>query len=359
MGFLHPGLFRILYGRSYSEPLLYHEGKTENVVLSEVKDIDDEKARKYSTLIPKKATCKKKLEDFLLNKGADQLTIDSVISRFPDAITRRCNDLPEVWKLWENVLNTDEAVLAIIKRSPESFFRSGGVDKLSENISFLKSLGLSQKILHQLMEKSPRTFSNSVQLNKQKVVFFRELCVSLGGEDPDTFVRQVITNNIFILTRSTKRMQANIESIQSLLNLRDKHLLSWLKGEASCILNICNMYLTENILHIQQTMQSLGCLEADVTQYICENHSVLLLSPKIFTCKINLLLDCGADPKKILDTPLLLEVSLSSLRDKIKSLKQVNYDFKKKGLHVLVLYQSKFASRLERLSNLSKAEKQS
>ncbi|XP_018410301.1 PREDICTED: transcription termination factor 1, mitochondrial [Nanorana parkeri] len=295
---------------------------------------------------------RERLEKFLLEKGADQLSIENIISRYPKSITLRFKDIAEVWDLWQSVLQTEAAILMIIERSPESFFRSGGVEKLSENLSLLYSLGLTPKILRELVVKSPRTLSYSVELNKNKVAFLRELCVHMGGEDPDDFVRQVITSNIFILTRSTKRLKANIESIQSLMKLENQDLLSWLQGEAAHVLNLCNMYLEENFLHIHQKMQSLGYLEEDVTNYIIKCPSVLLLSPNVFTCKINLLLDCGIETLRILDTHSLLEVSLPTLRNKVKVLEQLGYNFKSNGPGILVLSKSRFVPKLEKLAKL-------
>ncbi|KAM9308108.1 transcription termination factor 1, mitochondrial-like [Gastrophryne carolinensis] len=357
------GPFSVLWGRWYSQQLLPHDGKSDNVALLQnlkVIGVDVAKVRKlYPSVLRSSDTHEDRLREFLLEKGADHQTVASIISRYPRAITRRSKDLAEVWGVWESMLKTDSAVLRIVSRSPESFFRSGSTEKLVENISFLQSLGLPPKVLSQLMAKAPRTFSNSPQLNKQKVDFFRELCVRLGGEDPDECVRQIITSNIYILTRSTKRVKGNLESIQSLMKLEDKEMLSWFKGEGACILGLCNTYVKDNFLYVQQKFQSEGCSDADISRYIYKNPSVLLLSPKIFSLKLDLLLDCGVEASEILDTPYVLEVSLGSMRNKVKVLKKLGYDFKNNGLTVLLLSQARFSNKMEKLSSpTDKAAKQ-
>ncbi|XP_077346953.1 transcription termination factor 1b, mitochondrial-like [Lithobates pipiens] len=354
-GPLNVGVFIKLLGRSCTQFSGYGE-KKENVTQllnpiqsnAKVTDMDAKKFSRRPSTIIRHAACKTHLEEFLLQKGASHFSVSRIILTYPKAISARYKDLPEVWGLWKSILKTDEAVLMVVTRSPESFFRSGGIEKLSENIAFFQSLGLSPKILHELMLKSPRTFANTVQLNKQMVFFFQDLCVRLGGENPDDFARQVITNNIFILTRSINRVKANIESIQSLMKLENKDLLSWIYGKGAFTLNLCNNYIEDNFLLFQQKMQSLGVLEADITRYIYENPSILLLSPKVFVYKIELLLNCGIEASKLLDNTLLSDVSLSRLRSRVRLLQQLDYDLGSNGPGILLLRQAEFVNWLKK-----------
>lgn len=362
-GPLNLGLFIKLLGRSCTQ-FSGHGGKKENVAQlpnsiqsnAKVTNMDDGKISRRPSTIIRHAMCKEKLEEFLLQKGASHLSVESIILRYPKAITCRSKDLPEVWGLWQSILKTDKAVMLVVTRSPESFFRSGGIEKLSENIAFFQSLGLSPKILNELMLQSPRTFANSVQINKQMVAFLEELCVRLGGENPEDFARQAITNNIFILTRSINRVKANIESLQSLMKLENKDMLSWIYGEGAFILNLCNNYIEENFLLFQQKLQSLGVLEADITRHIYENPSILLLSPKVFVYKIEVLLDCGVEASKLLDNTLLSDVSLSRLKTRLRLLKQLGYDLRSNGTGILLLSQPRFLSRLTRWSKNAKTK---
>lgn len=362
-GPLNLGLFIKLLGRSCTQ-FSGHGGKKENVAQlpnsiqsnAKVTDMDAGKISRRPSTIIRHAICKEKLEEFLLQKGASHLSVESIILRYPKAITCRSKDLPEVWGLWQSILKTDKAVMLVVTRSPESFFRSGGIEKLSENIAFFQSLGLSPKILNELMLQSPRTFANSVQINKQMVAFLEELCVRLGGENPEDFARQAITNNIFILTRSINRVKANIESLQSLMKLENKDMLSWIYGEGAFILNLCNNYIEENFLLFQQKLQSLGVLEADITRHIYENPSILLLSPKVFVYKIEVLLDCGVEASKLLDNTLLSDVSLSRLKTRLRLLKQLGYDLRSNGTGILLLSQPRFLSRLTRWSKNAKTK---
>uniref|UniRef100_A0A3B4BDM5 Uncharacterized protein n=1 Tax=Periophthalmus magnuspinnatus TaxID=409849 RepID=A0A3B4BDM5_9GOBI len=116
---------------------------------------------------------------FLKSKGASRKEIASVITRYPRAITRSIDHLEKRWSLWRNIFKSDEEIVSILDRSPESFFRSSDNENLEKNISFLSSLGLNSKDLHRLLTTAPRTFSNSVELNKQMVECLQDVCPSI------------------------------------------------------------------------------------------------------------------------------------------------------------------------------------
>lgn len=343
---LNPGL-QILWGRSYSQ-LSDQDGKTTNVAPLLTPALKSRSFRAVQAAIDRE-----RLVEFLLEKGADTSTIESILTRNPHAATSCSKDLAGTWAMWQSILETDSAVLKVVKRSPHSFFRSGGVEKLSENISFLQSIDLTPKTLHQLMSRSPRTFANTVQLNKRTVSFLEMLCVRLGGEHPQKFVRQVITSNVFILTTSIRRLQANIECIQSLMKLEDKELLLWLEEKGACILDICNKYIEKDFLHIQEIMQSLGFLETEVIRYISENPHVFRQSSTNLNCKVKLLVGCKIDVRKIFDIPLYLNSSLETLKYRVKVLEKVGYDYRRNGPNILITSQAQFVSRLEKLSSLT------
>ncbi|XP_068091543.1 transcription termination factor 1, mitochondrial-like [Hyperolius riggenbachi] len=355
-GVIRLGLFRILWGRTYVGQRTNHEAKTENVLLMqnfEAMGLDITKIRKRCPTLFKNTTTthEAKLKEFLLEKGADMATVASIISRYPRAVTTFPKDLSEIWDIWESILKKDCSVLKLVTRSPESFFRSGGIEKLTGNISYFQSIGLPPKLLSQLMAKAPRTFSNSIKLNKQMVDFLHGLSISLGEEEPEKCTIQIITSNIFIFNISIKRVKANLESIRSLMKLEDKELLSWIQSDGALILGLCNSYVERNFVNAQKIMQSLGCAETDVTQFIVENSFVLLLSPKTFACKVNLLMECGIEATQILDTPLVLNVSQATLKNKIELLRKCGYDFKNNTLGVLLCYRARFDSIVQRLSS--------
>uniref|UniRef100_A0A3Q3IY94 Uncharacterized protein n=1 Tax=Monopterus albus TaxID=43700 RepID=A0A3Q3IY94_MONAL len=122
---------------------------------------------------------------FLQDRGVNRKVVASIISRYPRAITRSIQHLEQRWDLWRSIFKTDEEIVSILARSPESFFRSSNNSNLEENIDFLTSLGLNTKDLHRLLTTAPRTFSNSLELNKQMVEFLEDICAELGGENPD------------------------------------------------------------------------------------------------------------------------------------------------------------------------------
>ncbi|XP_006809985.1 transcription termination factor 1, mitochondrial-like [Neolamprologus brichardi] len=129
------------------------------------------------------------LAQFLQGKGASRKVIAGIISRYPRAITRSIEHLEQRWQLWRNIFQTDAEIISILDRSPESFFRSSDNDNLEKNINYLVSLGLNAKDLHRLLTTAPRTFSNSLELNKQMVEFLEDICTELGGSNPEQFAK--------------------------------------------------------------------------------------------------------------------------------------------------------------------------
>ncbi|KAL3043757.1 hypothetical protein OYC64_003586 [Pagothenia borchgrevinki] len=154
---------------------------------------------------------------FLDKKGAPTNTIASIISRYPHAITHSVQHLEQRWELWRKIFNTDDEIVSILYRSPDSFFRSNNIANFDNNITFLTSLGLNTKDLHRLLTTAPRTFANSLELNKQRVAFLKEIYAELGGKNPEQFPKVVISRNLYILTRTTTKVRTNFDSLELLL----------------------------------------------------------------------------------------------------------------------------------------------
>ncbi|KAJ8333613.1 hypothetical protein SKAU_G00416210 [Synaphobranchus kaupii] len=131
-------------------------------------------------VLRKAFTNERGLAHFLQSKGASCETIAGIISRYPRSITRSGAHLEERWELWKSIFKNNSEIVNILERSPESFFRSSDNNNLEKNIVFLGSLGLNSKDLHCLLTTAPRTFSNSVELNRQMVELLQDVCITLG-----------------------------------------------------------------------------------------------------------------------------------------------------------------------------------
>ncbi|KAK7898932.1 hypothetical protein WMY93_019785 [Mugilogobius chulae] len=287
---------------------------------------------------------------FLQDKGASRKVIASVITRYPRAITRSVDHMEKRWELWRNIFNTDEEIVSILDRSPESFFRSSDNDNLEKNIAFLFSLGFSAKDLHKLLTTAPRTFSNSVELNKQMVEFLEDVCAELGGENPEQFAKSVISRNVYILIRSTKRVKTNIENLRKSLKLKDHELLALLQGSGAEILDLSNEYLKKNFSNLQQKMISLGSKKSDIKKVIMQQPMVLYIGPDTLNHKLDSLVKGGITIKQILEKPKVLDYSTKNIMGKIEELKSVGYDFQKNGINILDSSRKRFDAKMEKLS---------
>lgn len=301
-------------------------------------------------VLRKAVTNEQGLAQFLKSKGASTEVIAGIISRFPRAITRSSEHLDQRWELWRRVFQSNSEIIRILDRSPESFFRSSDNDNLGKNILFLSSLDLTSKDLHRLLTTAPRTFSNSVALNMQMMEFLEDVCVELGGKDPETFAKAVICKNLYILIRSTKRVQTNISTLRVSLNLSDSKLLALLQGSGAQILDLSNVYLKNNLTNLEQKLMSHGCHVTEIKKMIVSHPTVLYIGPDTLISKIDCLLKGGICIKQILEKPKVLEYSAQNITERLEVLHGIGYDFEKNGIGMLDMSRKRFNAKLEKLA---------
>ncbi|CAK6949371.1 transcription termination factor 1%2C mitochondrial [Scomber scombrus] len=330
---------------------------TENESLLEnlnLMGVDVKMARLRQPGVLRKAfTNEQGLAKFLQSKGASRKVIAGIISRYPRAITRTISHLEQRWQLWKNIFTSDKEIVSILDRSPESFFRSSDNGNLEKNIAFLTTLGLNSKDLHRLLATAPRTFSNSLELNMQMVECLEDICAELGGKDPEQFAKAVISRNLYIFIRSTKRIKTNIDILRALLNLNDSELLRLLQGHGAELLDLSNEYLKNNIINLQQKMVSLGCQTPDMKKLIISYPMVLYIGQATLSSKLDCLLKGGITMKQVLQTPRVLDYSTQNITGRLEELQKVGYDFEKNGIGILDSSRKRFVAKMEKLAALS------
>lgn len=302
-------------------------------------------------VLRKSFTNEQGVAQFLQGKGASRKVVASIISRYPRAITRSVEHLDQRWQLWRNIFQTDSEIVSILDRSPESFFRSSDNENLEKNIDFLISLGLNTKDLHRLLTTAPRTFSNSLELNRQMVEVLEDICAELGGKNPEQFTKAVLSRNLYILIRSTKRVKTNINILKKSLRLSNSELLILLQGPVAEILDLSNEYLKRNFNNLKQKMASLGCQKADMKKLVTRYPMVLYIGPDTLNSKLDCLLKGGISIKQILEKPKVLDYSTQNIMGRLQELKRVGYDFHKNGISVLDLSRKRFLAKMEKLSS--------
>ncbi|KAM4858474.1 transcription termination factor 1, mitochondrial-like [Urocitellus parryii] len=314
-------------------------------------DIDMAKKRQPG-VFNRMVTNEQDLKMFLLSKGASKEVIASIISRYPRAITRTSESLSKRWDLWRKIMTSDLEIVNILERSPESFFRSNNNINLENNIKFLYSVGLSQKCLCRLLANAPRTFSNSLDLNKQMIEVLQEVCLFLGHNDPTDFVRKIISKNPFILIQSTKRVKANIEFLQSTFNLNKEELLQLLCGPGAGILDLSTECAKRNYTNIKEKLFSLGCTEEEVQKFVLSYPDMMFLADKKFNDKIDCLIEEKISILQIIESPRVLDSSISTLKSRIKELVHAGYNLSVSNIALLSWSQKRFEAKLEKIKRL-------
>ncbi|XP_062976417.1 transcription termination factor 1, mitochondrial [Elgaria multicarinata webbii] len=294
------------------------------------------------------------LEQFLQAKGADKDTIASIISRYPRSITRSYQSLKERWEIWQSILMTDSEIIKILKRYPESFFRSGNNANVRENIILFSSLGLTSEDLAKMLTRAPRVFSSSMELNKQIIGLLNEIHLSLGGKNPEDFVKQIISRNVFILLRSSKQVKANVHFLQSSFNLNSEELMTVLHGQGGDILDVSNEYLKKSLLNVKEKLLSNGCTETEVNTFVLKHLCILYLSPQNVNDKIDFLLQSNINIHQILKSPPSLDKSINVISSRIDELKKLNYDFGTYGIGIIALSKQRFEAKIKKLQCINK-----
>ncbi|XP_008570351.1 PREDICTED: transcription termination factor, mitochondrial [Galeopterus variegatus] len=320
-----------------------------NNLLSMGVDIDMAKKRQPG-VFNRTITNEQDLKIFLLSKGASKEVIASIISRYPRAITRTPESLSQRWELWRRIMTSDLEIINILERSPEPFFRSSNNLNLENNIKFLYSVGLTRKCLCRLLTNAPRTFSNSVDLNKQMVELLQNICLSLGHNDSADFVRKIIFKNPFILIQSTKRVKANIEFLQSTFNLNSGELLVLICGPGAEILDLSNDYAKRNYANIKKKFFSHGCTEKEIQKFVLSYPDVMFLAEKKFNDKIDCLIEEKVSISQIIENPRVLDSSISTLKSRIKELVNAGYNLSMSNITLLSWSQKRYKAKLKKLN---------
>ncbi|CAH7468398.1 transcription termination factor 1, mitochondrial [Phodopus roborovskii] len=332
---------------SHGEPL-ENEDLLNNLLTMGV-DVDMAR-RRQPGVFNRMTTNEQELKIFLLSKGASDKVIGNIISRYPRAITRNSEGLSKRWELWRKIMGSDIEIVNILERSPESFFRSNNNLNLENNIEFLCSVGLTNKSLCRLLTSAPRTFSNSLNLNKQMVEFLQETSMSLGHHDPRDFVRKILSKNPSILIQSTKRVKTNIEFLQSTFNLNKEDLLLLICGPGAGILDLSNDCTKRNYANIQEKLFSLGCTDEEVQKFVLSYLNMIFLSEKKFNGKIDCLMEEKVRISQIIENPRVLDASINTLKTRMKELVRAGYDLSSSNIALLSWSQKRYNAKLKRLN---------
>ncbi|XP_054214981.1 transcription termination factor 1, mitochondrial isoform X1 [Homo sapiens] len=343
-------LFGVKCHNTDSEPLK-NEDLLKNLLTMGV-DIDMARKRQPG-VFHRMITNEQDLKMFLLSKGASKEVIASIISRYPRAITRTPENLSKRWDLWRKIVTSDLEIVNILERSPESFFRSNNNLNLENNIKFLYSVGLTRKCLCRLLTNAPRTFSNSLDLNKQMVEFLQAAGLSLGHNDPADFVRKIIFKNPFILIQSTKRVKANIEFLRSTFNLNSEELLVLICGPGAEILDLSNDYARRSYTNIKEKLFSLGCTEEEVQKFVLSYPDVIFLAEKKFNDKIDCLMEENISISQIIENPRVLDSSISTLKSRIKELVNAGCNLSTLNITLLSWSKKRYEAKLKKLSRFA------
>lgn len=180
--------------------------------------------------------------------------------------------------------------------------------------------------------------------------FLEETYSKLGGKNPEQFIKSVLSRNLYILIRSTKRVKMNILILKNSLKLSNSELLAFLNGPGAEILDLSNEYMKNNVSNLQERLLALGARKTDLKKLVTNYPTVLYNGPDTLNSKLDCLINGGITIKQILEKPKVLEYSTLNISWRLDELKAVSYDFQKNGIGVLDLSRKRFVAKMAKLS---------
>lgn len=152
------------------------------------------------------------------------------------------------------------------------------------------------------------------------------------------------------LLRSTKRIKTNVEFFTEALKLSNSELIKLLQGHGAEILDLSSDYMKRNYKNMSEQLQSLGCTPEEVKKFFIDYPPAFFASFEKVSNKVDCLLEKDINIKQLLKKPRVLEFSAENLKNRIKELQKVGYDFRKHGITILDSSRRRFEAKLKKLN---------
>ncbi|KAM4678446.1 transcription termination factor 2, mitochondrial isoform 1-T2 [Discoglossus pictus] len=271
--------------------------------------------------------------NILKEMGANEVTVASIFECCPEAFLQTPTEINAQIFLWHMVCPKDEDLVKIIEKFPDSFFVYKCPENQRANITYFQDLGLSNKIICRLLTSSPPIFCNLVEDNKQIIDALKENYLKLGGskENFRTWLMKLISQDPFVLSKSSLVMQNNIKLIQG-LGFSDTEVLKLLSKLKGFIFDLDSENMQNSVL-FSKTIFS--CTDEELRQMILKCPALLYYSATMLEDRLKGLLKEGASIKQIKDCPSVLELTTQIIQYRITKITHVGHKIKDQHLEIL------------------------
>ncbi|XP_063301439.1 transcription termination factor 2, mitochondrial [Pelobates fuscus] len=271
--------------------------------------------------------------DFLKGLGANEITVANILEQCPEAFLQDPAVIDTQRHLWSLICSSDEELVKIIEKFPESFFVHKCPDIQKANITYLKELGLNKKIICRLLASSPQIFCNSVEGNKEIISALEDIYLTIGGSKANfkTWLMKLLSQDPFVLLKPSSALKTNLNFIQS-LGFDDTEVLKLLSKLKGFIFDL-NCTTMENSILFTRTV--FKCSDDDLRQMILKFPGVLYYSVPVLKDRLTCLVRGGASLDQVKQSPNVLELTTQIIEYRIKKIKLLGHEIRNQHLDIL------------------------
>lgn len=285
--------------------------------------------------------------DLLRDMGADGLAIARILETHPEAVLCRPEDAANQRKLWESVCPGKVELMSIIEKFPASFFTTTQHGNQHANILYLRSLGLSKRIIGKLMASAPQSFSRPVELNQEVIHTLRETYLDLGGDEGNLrlWLQKLLSQNPYILLRQAAAWRDSLGFLRE-QGFTTKELLSLVSNLRASIAELQPAAMQQALAYVREIF---SCTQEELRDVVVRCPALLYYSLPTLVSRFQGLMDAGLSVEQVKETPDVLELTSQIVLYRIHKLAAYGYDVRSGSLDVIVGTKKDFEMSYSRL----------
>ncbi|KAK5876614.1 hypothetical protein CesoFtcFv8_025949 [Champsocephalus esox] len=272
--------------------------------------VDIRKVRKSKAwVLSEKSSYVSETADVLRDMGADTAVIALILETHPEAVLCRPEDVAAQRDLWVSVCPNKRELMRIIEKFPASFFTLTHYSNQRDNILYLQSLHLSNRIIGKLMASAPQSFSRPVMLNKEKL----------------------LSQNPFILLRPAEAWRDSLGFLRE-QGFSTEELLGLVSSLRASIAELRPECMQQALAFIEEALE---CSKDELKVIVIHCPAILYYSLPTLVARFHGLMDVGVSMEQVKESPNVLELTTQIVLYRIQKLASYGYDVSSGSLDVV------------------------
>ncbi|KAM3587934.1 uncharacterized protein V6R79_017562 [Siganus canaliculatus] len=272
--------------------------------------------------------------DVLRDMGADTAAIARILETHPEAVLCRPEDVAAQRDLWVSVCPNKRELMGIIEKFPASFFTVTQHGNQRDNILYLQSLRLSNRIIGKLMASAPQSFSRPVEQNKDVIHTLRETYLDLGGDEVNLrlWLQKLLSQNPYILLRPAEAWRDSLGFLRE-QGFTTEELLSLVCSLRASIAELQPQAMQHALAYVEGAF---ACSKDELKQIVIRCPAILYYSLPTLMGRFQGLMDVGVSMEQVKESPNVLELTTQIVLYRIQKLASYGYDVRSGSLDVIV-----------------------